>query len=74
MRKCSTKALTYVNIHKKLITQNDSFLYSLVLLLPDKPGKLAQCIPIYETILGLCIHNRANAWPFFLVCWVLSFL
>ena len=36
--------------------------------IPDKPGKLAQCIPIYATILGQCTRNRANAGPIFLVC------
>ena len=35
---------------------------------PDKPGKLAQCIPIYGTILGQCTRNCANAGPIFLVC------
>ena len=40
--------------------------------LPDKPGKLAQCIPIHGTILGQCIRNRANAGPIFLVCRVLT--
>ena len=34
---------------------------------PDKPGKLAQCIPIYGTILGQCTRNRANAESIFLV-------
>ena len=34
----------------------------------DKPGKLAQCIPIYGPILGPCTRNRANAGPIFLVC------
>ena len=36
--------------------------------LPDKPGKLTQCIPIYGTILGQCTRNRANAGPMFMVC------
>ena len=40
---------------------------------PDKPGKLAQCIPIYGTILGQCTCNRANAGPIFLVCRVNSY-
>ena len=40
--------------------------------LPDKSGKLAQCIPIYGTILGQCTRNRANAGPIFLVCRVTS--
>ena len=35
---------------------------------PDRPGKLAQCIPIYGTILGQCTRNRANAGPTFMVC------
>ena len=35
---------------------------------PDKPEKLAQCIPIYGTILGQRTRNRANAGPIFLVC------
>ena len=38
--------------------------------LPDKPGKLTQCIPIHGSILGQCTTNRANAEPIFLVCWV----
>ena len=33
-----------------------------------QPGKLAQCISIYGTILGQCTCNRANAGPIFLVC------
>ena len=40
--------------------------------IPNKPGKLAQCIPIYGTILGQCTRNRANAGPIFLVCRVIS--
>ena len=36
--------------------------------IPDKPGKLTQCIPIYVTILGQCTRNRANVGPIFLVC------
>ena len=36
--------------------------------MPDKPGKLAQCTPVYGTILGQRTRNRANAGPIFLVC------
>ena len=32
-------------------------------LLPDKPEKLAQCIPIYGTILGQRTRYCANAGP-----------
>ena len=39
-----------------------------VKLLPDKPGKLAQCIPIYGIIFSQRTRNRANAGPIFLVC------
>ena len=35
---------------------------------PDKSGQLAQCIPIYGTILCHSTRNRANAGQFFLVC------
>ena len=41
--------------------------YELENFKPDKPGKLAPCIPIYGTILGQCTRNRANAEPIFLV-------
>ena len=35
---------------------------------PDKPEILAQCIPIYGTVLVQCTRNRANAGPILLVC------
>ena len=47
---------------------NSAFNYALKDMHPDKPGKLAQSIPIYGTILGQCTLNRANAGPIFLVC------
>ena len=40
-------------------------------LVPDKPGKLAECIPIHGTILGQCTRKGANAGPIFLFCQVI---
>ena len=40
----------------------------MLTLYPNKPGKLAQRIPIYGTILGQRTRILTNAGPTFLVC------
>ena len=42
--------------------------------IPDKPGKLALCIPIYGAILDQCTRNRANTGSMFMVCRVNNYI
>ena len=59
----------------KLLSKLKKKLFAILLYLrlPDKPGKSTQCNSIYDTILGQCIRNRANAGPIFQVCRVCVF-
>ena len=45
-----------------------TLLSARVIVRPRKNEKLAQCIPIYGTILGQCTRNCANTGPMFMVC------
>ena len=68
---CSSHSRSLYHLPSTEVTQPHSALLpstQVTHLYPDKPGKWAQCIPIYDTILGQRTRNRANAGPIFLVC------